>query len=226
MVDRQNREGVRFGGGAPASDAQQSRARRDRLRQLALETFDVTKDPYLSRNHVGSLECRLCTTVHATEGSYMAHTMGKRHQQSLQRRAERDAKLNSNTNLARLLPSARVPVRKSLKIGRPGYKVTKFFVPGTGTGSDGGEQANKGLEFELHFPDIEPGMQPRHSFMSAFEQRVEPIDKRFQYLLFAAHPYETVGFKLPNEPVDKHQFETRWDKDAKVFRLKLVFKPQ
>ncbi|KAH9253931.1 hypothetical protein BASA81_008055 [Batrachochytrium salamandrivorans] len=216
MVDRQNREGVRFGGGAPASDAQQSRARRDRLRQLALETFDVTKDPYLARNHVGSLECRLCTTVHATEGSYMAHTMGKRHQQALQRRAERDAKLN--TNIARLLPNARAPVRKSLKIGRPGYKVTKFFLGGN-------DEQSKGLEFELHFPDIEPGMQPRHSFMSAFEQRIEPSDKRFQYLLFAAHPYETVGFKLPNEPVDKHQFSTQWDKDSKIFRLKLVFKP-
>jgi splicing factor 3A subunit 2 len=28
--------------------------------------------------------------------------------------------------------------------------------------------------------------------MSAYEQRVEPADKAFQYVLFAAEPYETV----------------------------------
>lgn len=33
--------------------------------------------------------------------------------------------------------------------------------------------------------------------MSAFEQRVEAADKAWQYLLFAADPYETVAFKIP-----------------------------
>ena len=31
--------------------------------------------------------------------------------------------------------------------------------------------------------------------MSAYEQRVEPPDRQWQYLLFAAEPYETIAFK-------------------------------
>lgn len=32
--------------------------------------------------------------------------------------------------------------------------------------------------------------------MSAYEQRVEPPDRQWQYLLFAAEPYETIAFKV------------------------------
>ena len=39
-------------------------------------------------------------------------------------------------------------------------------------------------------------MPPKHRFMSAYEQRVEPPDKAWQYLLVAAEPYETIGFKV------------------------------
>ena len=42
-------------------------------------------------------------------------------------------------------------------------------------------------------------MAPRYRFMSAYEQKVEAVDGRFQYLLFAAEPYETVAFKIPNK---------------------------
>jgi splicing factor 3A subunit 2 len=31
--------------------------------------------------------------------------------------------------------------------------------------------------------------------MSAYEQRMEPPDRQWQYLLFAAEPYETIAFK-------------------------------
>jgi len=46
--------------------------------------------------------------------------------------------------------------------------------------------------------------------MSAFEQRQEPPDKNFQYLLFAATPYDNIGFKIPNERVNKERFVTSW----------------
>ena len=32
--------------------------------------------------------------------------------------------------------------------------------------------------------------------MSAYEQRVEPPDRLWQYLLFSAEPYETIAFKV------------------------------
>ena len=35
------------------------------------------------KNHLGKYECKLCLTLHNNEGSYLAHTQGKRHQENL-----------------------------------------------------------------------------------------------------------------------------------------------
>ena len=91
-MDMQNREGGKTGGGGVLSSAQQGVDRKERLRQLALETIDLAKDPYFMRNHLGSYECKLCMSLHGNEGSYLAHTQGKRHQTNLARRAALDAK--------------------------------------------------------------------------------------------------------------------------------------
>ena len=40
----------------------------------------------------GSYECKLCLTLHNNEGSYLAHTQGKKHQANLARRADKEAK--------------------------------------------------------------------------------------------------------------------------------------
>ena len=93
--------------------------RRDRLRQLALDTVDITQDPYFMKNHLGTYECKLCLTLHTNEGSYLAHTQGKKHQQNLARRA---AKLAKDKTVAPV-DVKRVIVKKVVKIGRPGYKV-------------------------------------------------------------------------------------------------------
>jgi splicing factor 3A subunit 2 len=217
MVDRQNRVGSRFRAGQ-VSQGQEQQARRERLRKLAMETIDVSKDPYFMRNHLGTYECKLCLTLHNNEGNYLAHTQGKRHQTNLARRAAREARD------APVLPQpagagtvARVRVRKNIvRIGRPGYRVTKRKDPETG---------QRSLLFEIQYPDIEPGGQPRHRFMSAYEQRVEPPDKNVQYLLFAGAPYETIAFKVPNLPVDKGEgkFLCEWEKEDKIFRLQLHF---
>lgn len=61
-----------------ASCARQAIDRRERLRRLALETIDLTKDPYFMRNHLGQYECRLCLTLHNNEGNYLAHTQVRR----------------------------------------------------------------------------------------------------------------------------------------------------
>lgn len=77
--------------------------------------------------------------------------------------------------------------------------------------------------------------------MAAYEQKVEPPDKKWQYLLFAAEPYETIAFKVsfchftvivwidayiwpfcnlsqvPSREVDKEakRFWTHWNKETK-----------
>lgn len=83
----------------------------------------------------------------------------------------------------------------------------------------------RSITFEVDYPEVEEGVQPRHRFMSAYEQKVEAADKRYQYVLFACEPYETIAFKIPNQPVDKREgrFFTNWDKASKKFVLQLFF---
>lgn len=52
-MDFQNRPGGKTGGGGVASWSESNRDRRERLRQLALETIDLNKDPYFMKNHLG-----------------------------------------------------------------------------------------------------------------------------------------------------------------------------
>lgn len=102
------------------SESQAALERKERLRKLALETIDITKDPYIIRNNLGTFECKLCLTVHPNEGNYLAHTQGKRHQYNLGRRAAMEAK---NAGPRAMTAAKEVPKRNVLKIGRPGYKV-------------------------------------------------------------------------------------------------------
>ncbi|CAG2115982.1 unnamed protein product [Medioppia subpectinata] len=213
-MDMQNRPGGKTGGGGVASWSETNRDRRERLRQLALETIDLAKDPYFMKNHLGSYECKLCLTLHNNEGSYLAHTQGKKHQSNLARRAAKDAKDSP------ALPAPakqRVDIKKFVKIGRPGYRVTKQLDP---------ELNQQSLLFQIDYPEIGENIAPRHRFMSAYEQKIEPPDRRWQYLLFAAEPYETIGFKVPSREVDKteEKFWTLWNKEAKQFFLQFAFK--
>lgn len=166
------------------------------------------------KNHLGSYECKLCLTLHNNEGSYLAHTQGKKHQSNLARRAAKEAKEAP----AQPAPDkAKIDIKKFVKIGRPGYKVTKQREP---------ENGQQSLLFQIDYPEIADGVAPRHRFMSAYEQRVEPPDKKWQYLLFAAEPYETISFKIPSREVDKSEikFWTSWNKETKQFFLQFHFK--
>jgi hypothetical protein len=33
-----------------------------------METIDLSKDEFFMRNHLGQMECKLCLTLHPTEG--------------------------------------------------------------------------------------------------------------------------------------------------------------
>lgn len=83
--------------------------------------------------------------------------------------------------------------------------------------------------------------------MSAYEQRIEPPDRRWQYLLLAAEPYETIAFKVienstslllliifcsditsvllfsqvPSREIDKaeNRFWTHWNRETKQVQM-------
>uniref|UniRef100_A0A3Q3KVA9 Splicing factor 3a, subunit 2 n=1 Tax=Labrus bergylta TaxID=56723 RepID=A0A3Q3KVA9_9LABR len=200
-MDFQHRAGGKTGSGGVASSSESNRDRRERLRQLALETIDINKDPYFMKNHLGSYECKLCLTLHNNEVR-------------VARRAAKEAKEAP----AQPAPAkVKVEVKKFVKIGRPGYKVTKQRDPETGQQS---------LLFQIDYPEIAEGIGPRHRFMSAYEQRIEPPDRRWQYLLLAAEPYETIAFKVPSREIDKaeNRFWTHWNRETKQFFLQFHFK--
>lgn len=64
--------------------------------------------------------------------------------------------------------------------------------------------------------------------MASYEQKIESWDKRYQYLLFAADPYEIISFKIPSTEIDKSadKFFSYWDPDKKSYILQLYFKPR
>ena len=61
-----------------------------------------------------------------------------------------------------------------LKIGRPGYRVTKIRDH---------ETHKEGLLVQVHLPQIKPGVIPRRRFMSAWEQKREAPNRAYQYLI-------------------------------------------
>jgi Pre-mRNA-splicing factor SF3a complex subunit 2 (Prp11) len=65
-----------------------------------------------------------------------------------------------------------------LKIGRPGYRVTKVRDRDSG---------KEGMMVQIHLPQIKAGVVPRRRFMSAWEQRREPPNKSYQYLIVRAN---------------------------------------
>jgi splicing factor 3A subunit 2 len=209
---------------------------------LALWLFEPNlinhcQDPYILRNHLGSLECRLCLTLHTNEGSYLAHTQGKKHQTNLARRAARDAK---DTQLM-IAPAASTVQRKVfLKIGRPGYRVTKVRDIDTG---------KEGMMVQVHLPQVKAGILPRRRFMSAWEQRKEPPNKAYQYLIVclslnivtlrclfqcghkvAAEPYETIAFRIPAREIEDESDDagywnwSHWDPDTKQYSFQFMFR--
>uniref|UniRef100_A0A1I7XIW8 Origin recognition complex subunit 2 n=1 Tax=Heterorhabditis bacteriophora TaxID=37862 RepID=A0A1I7XIW8_HETBA len=219
MMDFQNRAGGKTGGGGVASAADAGVDRRERLRWVFFTgyfPFSFLKDVfYLGRNQMLYHQSILLILSRFLIGSYLAHTQGKKHQSNLARRAAKEAQEQP------FLPApaqAKVELRKFVKIGRPGYKVQVTRERDAATG----QQA---LLFQIDYPEIAEGVIPRHRFMSAYEQKIQPPDKRWQYLLFAAEPYETIAFKIPSREVDKSEkFWTMWNKDTKQFFLQVAFR--
>lgn len=118
---------------------------------------------------------------------------------------------------------------KSVKIGKPGYKVMKIRHP---------ESLEIGLLINVKYPELPKNEVPQFRFMSTFEQNVDKVkDERFQYLIISADPYENIGFKIPSKEIyknddeeegssgyDNEKFWTFWDEDVKEFYIQFFYK--
>ncbi|KAH8997223.1 hypothetical protein EDB92DRAFT_1813711 [Lactarius akahatsu] len=214
-MDYQNRVGSKFGGGGVAGASETNIDRRERLRKIAMGVVDLNKDPYILRNHLGSLECRLCLTLHTNEGSYLAHTQGKKHQTNLARRAARDMKEGE----LQVAPKQSSVQRKVfLKIGRPGYRVTKVRDR---------ESCKEGMMVQIHLPQIKAGSHPAqavHECMGTEERTSK------QVVSVAAEPYETIAFRIPAREIEDELDDggywnwSHWDPDTKQYSFQFMFR--
>ena len=80
--------------------------------------------------------------------------------------------------------------------------------------------------FEIEYPYITNNVIPRYRVMSSFEQKVELPDDKYQYIVFAAEPYETIAFKVPNLEIDNNEdkYYCNWDEEMKIYTVQIYFK--
>jgi splicing factor 3A subunit 2 len=198
--------GYKTGSGAPLSEHELSVIRRERLKSLALESIDLRKDPYLAKTQMGTFECRLCGTLHSSEGSYLAHSQGRKHQVNLIQRMEEQQKRSEVPTSAPVRN-----IRRFVKIGRPAFRLVAVQTP----------EGREGFALSVAVPHLSVHL-PSFRVMSTYEQRVEEKDPAWQFLVVAAEPYETVAVKIPNRPLELDF--AYYDDVGKVFTIQYFFR--
>ena len=231
----------KIGTGAYASISMINLERRDRLRKIASETTDLMKDPYFYRNHMGIYECKLCLTIHNNEGSYLAHTQSKKHQNNLNKRKVIEAKHNLfmeelKNEQKEKMDNLKI---KYIKIGRPAYRIMKE--------KDFMSHKRK-IKFEIDYPLIKENITPQFRIMSELEVNTQKnglnendimnngdnnnnedkknFENKYHYVIFAAEPYENIAVRIPNMPLDYNieKHFNYWDDGKKIFYLTLNYK--
>lgn len=185
MPDR-SKPMVRAGRGLERRSMRMKRAKEQRQ---ALEVPDtILTDPFLTTNYLGHYECRLCRTRHTTLGSYGTHIQSKRHQSALQRVQPTTEPIQQEVQ--RPPNTASISIQK--QYGVPQWRVRLVLHPLTG---------QKGLLIELSTPQLAVP-KPTYRLMSALDQTVEPVNMEYQYVVISCYPYQSVGVKIPNIPIE------------------------
>lgn len=55
---------------------------------------------------------------------------------------------------------------------------------------------------------------------------METPEEKYQYVIFAADPYENIAFKIPNLEIDnsEEKYFCNWDKDKKIYTVQIYFR--
>lgn len=243
-MDYSDRVNSKKGAGAVADRHEANAQTKLRIKELLTsEVLDLEKDPYVFRNHLGLLECRLCLTTHSNEASYISHLSGRKHSMNLERRRILSERSGDNkTNEARTSMS-NVPKRTWRKIGKPVFNVTKLRDP---------KSLRLGILLQAQYPHIIVG-EPFFCLMSYYElsqknkqdcvkylqdnkldyEGNEVTDpSKWQYLIVSAEPYDNIAVVFPaslelDKPPDDSKWESfwwHWDQDSREFFLQILFK--
>lgn len=245
-MDYSDRVNSKKGAGAVADRHEANVHTKHRIKELLTShALDLDNDPYVLRNHLGLLECRLCLTTHTNEASYISHLSGRKHAMSLERRRVLDEKSRAKTPDAPAVSMSLVEKRRWTKIGRAAPTVTKIRDPQT---------LQMGMLVQVQLPHI--GAQPPFfRFVSYYElspknqnvarsflhrekadhEQDDDVDPaRWQYLVISAEPYENIAVAFPAlRVVDKPDAQEMsrtywwfWDEDSREFFLQFLFKSE
>ncbi|KAI5963555.1 sap62 [Candida pseudojiufengensis] len=136
-MDYSGRVNSKKGAGGIASTEESNIYTKKRVQELlATHILDLDNDPYVFRNHLGILECKLCLTTHNNESSYISHLGGRKHHLNLERRRILDEKQNLQLKYQQKIENqisiSNVEKRNWNKIGKPiDYKIIKIRDPKT-----------------------------------------------------------------------------------------------
>lgn len=242
-MDYSGRVNAKKGGGGVAGNEETNIHTRSRIKELlATQVLDLDNDPYVFRNHLGLLECKLCLTTHVSESSYISHLGGRKHQMNLEKRRILDEKYSQNKQMNNKVNSIvsinNIPKRRWDKIGKPEYKLSKIRNP---------DSLKVGILLNVKYPKITVE-EPFFRFMSYYELStknqnisqtyiLKDIDDSeadsYQYLVISAEPYHNICFVIPNnkeidKPADVSQMSDsywwHWDNDTKEFFLQFMYK--
>lgn len=248
-MDYSGRVNSKKGSGGVADTAETKVHTKRRLKELlTTQVLDLDSDPYVFRNHLGLLECRLCLTTHVSESSYISHLAGRKHQMNLEKRKLLDEKYNQGEtydkkswNQKSEISISDTPKRSWKKIGKPALSIRKIRNR---------ETLQMGVFIEVKYPEtiVE---EPFFRIMSYYElstknqnvslsyidrdtddkDEVDPA--QWQYLVISAEPYENVCIIIPSDreidrPPEMDQmtqgFWWHWDEDTKEFFLQFLYK--
>ncbi|ONH72130.1 Pre-mRNA-splicing factor sap62 [Pichia kudriavzevii] len=91
--------------------------------------------------------------------------------------------------------------------------------------SENQKTLNKGLIIVAKFENIKVDVTPMYKFLASSEQKKEPEDPSFQYLVLSAEPYENIAIKIPSDKIDfsNDKIWDYWDPDTKEYCLQFFF---
>ncbi|RLV93427.1 Pre-mRNA-splicing factor sap62 [Spathaspora sp. JA1] len=232
-MDYSGRVNSKKGAGSIISNEEEKVHRKKRVQELISQNIlNLDNDPYVFRNHLGFLECKLCLTTHINESSYISHLTGQKHRLNLERRRILNDKLSSKP-VPSTISISNIPKRNWKKIGKPQYKIIKIRQVDTD---------KLGLLITVKYPNII--VEPMFRIMSYYEltsknqlmsqEFIEKIDSEqkgndFQYLVISGEPYENIAIVIPNKQIDKPQegmsenYWWFWDNDIKEFYIQIIF---
>lgn len=243
-MDYSDRVNSKKGAGGVADKHETNVHTKRRIQELlTTQVLNLDNDPYVFRNHLGLLECRLCLTTHTNEASYISHLGGRKHGMNLEKRRLLDEKLNPQKTAASAVSISNTDKRTWRHIGKPQLKVTK--VRDTAT-------LQVGMLIQIQLPKITV-KEPFFRFMSYIEltqknqnvarsfldrekrdyEAAEDVDPaKWQYLVVSAEPYDNVAFAFPHDKElvkpegdgMSDQFWWFWDEDSREFFLQVLFK--